>query len=293
MELSPRARRTVATVLAVVLAVESVSAVVAAAGVRTLTQALPEEPPAGQVLAAETAATEDPAVPVPARVVTVTPRPVVAALPAEDRDPPVASGPSAEEIAAAEAAAKARAERIAERRAERERRQAEREAAREAARTAARQAEREEARERAKAAARERDRSPSYRGRNHVWIPSLGISKSIRWFPCERSRPPDNYVYRWGCAGANNVYLMGHAHSVMKPLHDAYVGGRLRKGMKVWYADGNGRVRSYAVRWWKVTRPTTDAAWAWAPQDVPSMTLQTCVGRNSEFRLMVRLTATR
>ena len=58
-------------------------------------------------------------------------------------------------------------------------------------------------------------------------------------------------MYRWGCAGANNVYLMGHAHSVMKPLHDAYVSGRLREGMKVWYADSNGRVHVYAVRWWK------------------------------------------
>ena len=129
----------------------------------------------------------------------------------------------------------------------------------------------------------------SYRGRNHVWIPSLGISKSVSWFPCSRTREPDNYMYRWGCAGANNVYLMGHAYSVMKPLHDAYVNGRLRVGMKAWYADGDGRVRVYAVRWWKLTRPTTDAAWAWAAQDTPSMTLQTCVGKNSEWRLMVRL----
>ena len=82
---------------------------------------------------------------------------------------------------------------------------------------------------------------------------------------------------------------MGHSYSVMNGLHDAYVSGRLRKGMKAFYAGSDGRVRTYAVRWWKKTLPTTDAAWAWAPQDVPSMTLQTCVGRNSEYRLMVRL----
>ncbi len=96
-------------------------------------------------------------------------------------------------------------------------------------------------------------------------------------------------MYRWGCAGSNNVYLMGHASSVMKALHNAYVRGRLAKGMKAWYADPKGKVRQYAVKWWKVTRPTTDAAWAWASQSVPSMTLQTCVGRNSEYRLVVRL----
>ena len=131
--------------------------------------------------------------------------------------------------------------------------------------------------------------APSYRGRNHVWIPSLGINRSVLSFPCSRTRQPDNYVYRWGCAGHNNVYLLGHAYSVFKPLHDAYVGGRLRKGMKVIYADGSGRVHSYSVIWWRVVAPTTAASWAWAAQTRPSMTLQTCVGAQSQYRLMVRL----
>jgi hypothetical protein len=130
----------------------------------------------------------------------------------------------------------------------------------------------------------------AYSGRNHVWIPALGMSRSVSSFACSRSREPDNYVYRWGCAGANNVYLLGHAWGVMKPLHDAYTSGRLKVGMKVWYADGNGRVRTYAVRWWKVVKPTTAASWAWAAQSTPSMTLQTCVGAQSQNRLMVRLT---
>lgn len=135
-------------------------------------------------------------------------------------------------------------------------------------------------------------KAPVYRGRNHVWIPALRVNRSVSSFPCSRTRPPDNYVYRWGCAGTNNVYLMGHADSVFKPLHDAYVSGRLRKGMKVIYADGAGRVRTYKVIWWRVVRPTTDAAWAWAPLLRPSMTLQTCVGRDSSHRLMVRLVQT-
>jgi hypothetical protein len=130
-----------------------------------------------------------------------------------------------------------------------------------------------------------------YSGRNHVWIPALGINRSVSAFPCTRTRPPDNFVYRWGCAGRNNVYLLGHAHSVFKPLHDAYVNKTLRKGMKVVYADGDGRVRTYAVTWWRVTAPTTEASWAWAPLSRPSMTLQTCVGADSQYRLIVRLVA--
>jgi hypothetical protein len=131
--------------------------------------------------------------------------------------------------------------------------------------------------------------STSYRGQNHVWIPSLGISANVQSFPCSRTRPPDAGVYRWGCAGTNNVYLLGHAWSTFKPLHDAYVAGRLHTGLKVAYADGAGRVHTYSVVWWKVVAPTTAASWAWASLSRPSMTLQTCVGSNSQYRLMVRL----
>ncbi|TMD27656.1 MAG: sortase [Chloroflexi bacterium] len=116
-----------------------------------------------------------------------------------------------------------------------------------------------------------------------------GTSRSVSWFSCSRTTDPSNYVYRWGCAGANNVYLLGHAWGVFKALHDAYYNGRLRKGMKVIYADGSSKVHTYSVIWWKVVAPTTAASWAWAAQSVPSMTLQTCLGSNSQYRLMVRL----
>src|SRR5690349_22896758 len=129
----------------------------------------------------------------------------------------------------------------------------------------------------------------SFKGRNHVWIPALGVSRSITFYSCSSSFYPGNRVYRWGCAGSNNVYLFGHAHSVFKPLHDAYVRGSLRKGMKVYYADGAGKVSTYAVRWWRLTTPQ-NGAWAYAGQSRPSLTLQTCVGAQSQYRLIVRLT---
>jgi hypothetical protein len=130
----------------------------------------------------------------------------------------------------------------------------------------------------------------SFSGRNHVWIPSLGMSYPVELFSCNRKRPPDNYMYRWGCAGSNNVYLLGHAYSVMKPLHDAYVRGRLFKGMVAIYADGKGRLHTYQVTEWRVVDPV-DSEWAIASQPVPSMTLQTCLGKRSQWRLNVRLVA--
>jgi sortase (surface protein transpeptidase) len=131
-------------------------------------------------------------------------------------------------------------------------------------------------------------RSTNYRGRNHVWIPALGVSRSVTFYSCSSSYYPGNRVYRWGCAGANNVYLFGHAHSVFKALHDAYVRGRLRKGMKVIYANGARKVSTYAVSWWRLTTPE-NGAWAFASQSRPSLTLQTCVGANNKYRLIVRL----
>jgi hypothetical protein len=130
----------------------------------------------------------------------------------------------------------------------------------------------------------------TYAGQNHFWIPSLGVSRPVYWYACSRTRAPDNLIYRWGCAGHNNVYILGHAYGVMKPLHDAYVSGRLHTGMLAVYADANGNVRTYRVTTWRLVRPT-NAAWAEASQSVPSMTLQTCVGSQSQWRLIVRLVA--
>ena len=141
----------------------------------------------------------------------------------------------------------------------------------------------------AKGSAAAVSKAGALRGRNRVWIPALGISKSVSGYSCSSGYYPGNRVYRWGCAGRNNVYLFGHAHSVFKPLHDAYVRGRLSKGMKVYYAGSDGKVATYAVRWWRLTTPE-NGAWAYAGQSRPSLTLQTCVGARSQYRLIVRLT---
>jgi hypothetical protein len=130
--------------------------------------------------------------------------------------------------------------------------------------------------------------APVYRGTNHVWMPALGISRSVGWYPCGASAAPGRGVYRWGCAGTNNIYLLAHAYAAFAPLHDAYVSGRLRKGMQVIYADAHGRVHRYAIVWWRLTTPE-NGGFAFAAQSRPSMTLQTCVGAQSQYRLIVRL----
>ncbi|CAN5558363.1 hypothetical protein BH20CHL7_BH20CHL7_02460 [soil metagenome] len=130
--------------------------------------------------------------------------------------------------------------------------------------------------------------SRTYKGKNHVWIPALGINRSVAFYGCDKSSYPGDRVYRWGCGGKNNVYLFGHAHSIFKPLHDAYVRGRLTKGMKVHYADGSGKVSTYSFIWWRLTTPDK-GEFAYTSLAKPSMTLQTCVGKDNMYRLIVRL----
>ena len=127
-----------------------------------------------------------------------------------------------------------------------------------------------------------------YHGAAHVWMPTLGLSRQVWVFPCSRGRSPDNLVYRWGCAGTNNVYLLGHAWGVFQALHDAYYNGKLKVGMPVIYADARGKVRLYRVTRWQVVSPVK-VAWAIASQPVPSLTLQTCIGPGGRLRLNVRL----
>jgi hypothetical protein len=141
---------------------------------------------------------------------------------------------------------------------------------------------------RAEAEARARAEAARFRGRNHFWYPALGISHSVDWFPCDRSRPPDNLVYRWGCSGSGNVYVMAHAWGWFRPLNHAYYAGTLEPGQLVAYADNDGRTHFYRLDWWKTWRPLPSASWAWASQSRSSLTLQTCVGANSELRLFVR-----
>jgi len=130
---------------------------------------------------------------------------------------------------------------------------------------------------------------PRFVGRNYLWIPSLGISRSTdHWYACGRTTALENVVYRWGCGGTNNVYLMGHAWGVFKALHDAYLNGTLRKGMVAYWADARGRVHRFRVTAWQVVKPSV-TEWATAAQRTLSMTLQTCMGGHSQYRLDVRL----
>ena len=121
-----------------------------------------------------------------------------------------------------------------------------------------------------------------------MWFPALGISRSTYFFPCSSNAYPGNVVYRWGCAGSNNVYLFGARPRRLQAAPRRVCQRPPQEGHEGLYADSKGKVRTYAVIWWKVTTPTK-GGFAFAAQSRPSLTLQTCVGARSQYRLIVRL----
>ena len=252
MEITTRRRRALSTALALFLAIESVSAVAAAAVVGRdvdtgSRHALPAAPPAGVVDAAR----RHPA----ALAAHRRPRSASAPQPRTRTPPaPARTGPPS-----APAPARAFAPRIAI--AGISGPQAE-------ARVSSGSTSGSSTSGSSLALLAHASRRRSHKGRNHFWFPAIGLSRSVSAYSCGRKSALANIVYRWGCGGTNNVYLMGHAWGVFKPLHDAYVSGRLHAGMKAYYADGSGRTHTYVVKWWKLTRPTTAAKWAWASQSV-------------------------
>jgi hypothetical protein len=143
------------------------------------------------------------------------------------------------------------------------------------------------AKEQTKPAAKQEPKKAVYRGSNRFWFPSLGMRQGVYWFPCSRSKAPGNVVYRWGCAGANNVYLMAHDFGKFYPLYKAWKNGRLRKGMLAVYADPKGRVHYYRLSFYRVVAPDGDVGWAYGSTSRSALTLQTCVSGGSK-RLVVR-----
>jgi sortase family protein len=135
----------------------------------------------------------------------------------------------------------------------------------------------------------------TYTGRSHFWYPALNIDTDWSWYGCDHggSATLGGGLYRWGCGPANNIYMLSHAWSTFKKLKLAYHSGALQVGQNVWYADAQGDVTKFEVKWIRhVTDDYLDAtAGEWALNDSPTpiMTLQTCDGSEDQYRIIVRL----
>lgn len=131
----------------------------------------------------------------------------------------------------------------------------------------------------------------SYHGVYHLWIPALGLSRGISDWGCRGGLIPNRVEY-WGCVGSHNLYLLGHAWGVFAPIHDGYHSGALKVGLTAWYADKAGKVHRYRISQIRHVANKDYATWSkWAMASSSSqiITLQTCDGATSAYRILVRL----
>jgi hypothetical protein len=128
---------------------------------------------------------------------------------------------------------------------------------------------------------------PAQLGPNSLSIPALNIAAAIGTSSCGGLIPDG--IWRWPCAGANNLYLLGHAWGVFAPIHDGYHSGALTVGMVAIYRDGAGAFHQYKLQW---VEDLTVSEWgkgaSWAATSGPVITLQTCDGAASDYRIIVR-----
>ena len=133
--------------------------------------------------------------------------------------------------------------------------------------------------------------SSGYSGVYHLWIPALGVSRAINDWGCRGGLIPDRVEY-WGCAGSNNLYLLGHAYGTFAPIHDGYHSGALHVGLIAYFADKSGRTHRYRISEIRHVASSAYGSWsAWATGSAggPVITLQTCDGATSAYRILVRL----
>ena len=149
----------------------------------------------------------------------------------------------------------------------------------------------------------------AYVGRNHLWVPGIGIDLSIGgvWNPeCTQdwSSAIPNLLVEWGCdavlteATTPYVYLLGHAAGVFAPLDAAYHAGLLVPGLRLSYAGPDGHVRTYVLTRVQRLLPSTYAPLtAGAAEGVddavarPAVMLQTCDGPASQWRILALFVA--
>ncbi len=86
---------------------------------------------------------------------------------------------------------------------------------------------------------------------------------------------------------------MSHAWSTFEAVRKGYHSGAMEAGQPVWYSDASGEVSQWKVKW--IRRVGLDYfnatynEWALNDSPTPVITLQTCDGKNDQFRIIVRI----
>jgi hypothetical protein len=124
-------------------------------------------------------------------------------------------------------------------------------------------------------------------------ISGIGLYAAVYDWGCGGSIVP-NLALRWGCRTSNNKFIVGHAYGVFHPYYLAYARHLLKPGLVAYFTDTSGRVTRYRLAWMRlvtgnyVWRGLTGSQWAWNNTPSAALTLQTCWGATSKYRIITR-----
>ncbi|HYO42662.1 MAG TPA: hypothetical protein VES19_05630 [Candidatus Limnocylindrales bacterium] len=124
-------------------------------------------------------------------------------------------------------------------------------------------------------------------------IKGIGLNVNVYRWSCDGSDLP-NRALRWGCTGANNQFIVGHAYGVFRPYYLAWKYKRFKIGMVATFTKPSGAVIRYRLAWVRkvpksyIYNGQTGDVWAYGPTSTPSITLQTCWGATNLYRIVAR-----
>ena len=132
----------------------------------------------------------------------------------------------------------------------------------------------------------------SYHGTYHLWIPALSLSRDINDWGCNGGLIP-NHVEYWGCVPRSNLVPARPRLGRLRQDPRRLSLGALHVGLTAWYADKAENVHKYRISWIRHVRNgglrVTGAKLAMAATSGQVITLQTCDGATSAYRILVRL----
>lgn len=124
-------------------------------------------------------------------------------------------------------------------------------------------------------------------------ISGIGLTARVYDWGCGSAVVP-NLALRWGCRTSNNQFLVGHAYGVFRPYYLAYARHLLRPGLIAVFTDAAGHATRYRLEWTRLVTSTyvwnglTGGQWAWGDTSRAALTLQTCWGSTSRYRIITR-----
>ena len=131
--------------------------------------------------------------------------------------------------------------------------------------------------------------SSGHQGRNHVWMPALGIDRSVASYACSNALVPRQPRVPLGLRRQQQRLPLRPRRQRLQAAPRRVCPRPPAQGHEALLCRWRGHGPHVQGRRGGRSRRPTKGTWAYQSLARPSLTLQTCVGAASQYRLIVRL----